>query len=276
MSETPATSGTWTNPDAYEAFMGRWSRPAAEAVLSRLHLPLGLSWLDVGCGTGATIKVILSTMDPVDVLGVDPSESFIAMANDQVRDPRARFAIGSAESLPAPDNRYDVVMSGLVLHFVQDATTSMAEMKRAARSGGVLASYIWDIENEEQFTRPFWRAAKALDPAAEASDRRLRDAISGRDPLLKLFEQAHLEHVTVQEVIFEALFRDLDDYWQPCILNGTSPVQKYAHSLSPERQDAVRERLRTILPVAGDGSIPLKGCLWVATGVKPASAHGSR
>ena len=268
MSDTPASS-TWANPDAYEAFMGRWSLPAAEAVFDRLKLPSGLSWLDVGCGTGASTQVILSGSDPLDVLGVDPSESFIGAANNRFNDSRIRFAVGSAESLPAPDDRFEVVLSALVLHFVRDASKSMAEMKRVARSGGVVISYIWDIENEEQFTRPFWRAAKDIDPAADAWDRPLRHAISRRDPLLELFERSGLENVAVQEIIFEPRFRDFDDYWQPCTLNGTSPVQRYAHSLPEERQAALARHLRSILPIASDGSITLKGCLLVATGDKP-------
>lgn len=264
-----ASSSTWANPDAYEAFMGRWGLPAAEAVLDRLAIPVGLSWMDVGCGTGASTQVILSGSDPFEVLGVDPSASFIEAASNRFRDARVRFSVGSAESLPAPDDRFDVVLSALVLHFVQDAPKSIAEMKRTARPGGVVISYIWDIENEEQFTRPFWRAAKAVDPAADAWDQQLRHAISRRGPLLELFEQSGLEQVTLQEIIFEPRFRDFDDYWQPCILDGTSPVQRYAQSLSEEQKNTLARQLRSILPIASDGSISLKGCLLLATGVKP-------
>lgn len=264
-------SGTWSNPDAYEAFMGRWGLPAAEAVLDRLMLPTGLSWMDVGCGTGGSTQVVLSAADPLDVFGVDPAESFIEAANQRFHDPRVRFAVGSAESLPASDDRFDVVLSALVLHFVQDSSASMHEMKRVARPGGMLVSYIWDIENEEQFTRLFWRAAKDVNPAAEAWDRQLRHAISRRDPLLELFERSGLENVAMQEVIFEIRFRDFDDYWQPCILNGTSPVQKYVNSLTKEQQASLGKHLRSILPIAEDGTIPLKGCLLVATGIKPAA-----
>ena len=42
----------WGNTATYEAYMGCWSRPVAEAVLAWLGLPPGLSWLDVGYGTG--------------------------------------------------------------------------------------------------------------------------------------------------------------------------------------------------------------------------------
>lgn len=270
MTNIPAPS-TWTSPDAYEAFMGRWGLPAAETILDRLKLPSGLSWVDIGCGTGASTQAILTSCDPIALLGIDPSESFIAVANNRFRDPRVRFDVGRAESLPALDDQFDVVMSGLVLHFVKDAPASAAEMRRVARPGGILVSYIWDIDNEEQFTRAFWRAAKSVDPSAHEWDRTLLDAISRRAPLLDLFERSGLEDVTVQEVNFETRFRDFDDYWQPCILDGTSPVQRYAHSLPKERQAILEHRLRSTLPIANDGSISLNGCLLVATGTEPST-----
>ena len=70
----------WGNTATYEAYMGRWSRPVAEAVLAWLGLPPGLTWLDVGCGTGALTEVILDAADPREILGVDPSADFLATA----------------------------------------------------------------------------------------------------------------------------------------------------------------------------------------------------
>ncbi len=88
------SSQTWTNTEAYEAIMGRWSRPAAQAALEWLALPPDLAWLDVGCGTGALTRAILETASPSEVLGVDPSAEFLVLAAEEIQDPRVRFAIG--------------------------------------------------------------------------------------------------------------------------------------------------------------------------------------
>ena len=114
---TPAH--VWGNTATYEAYMGRWSRPVAAATLAWLGPPPGLTWLDVGCGTGALTEAILEAADPREILGVDPSADFLATAA-QIADPRVRFAIGDAHALPAPSDTYDVVIAGLVLHFVPD------------------------------------------------------------------------------------------------------------------------------------------------------------
>jgi len=99
MADAPRTH-VWGNTEAYEAYIGRWSRLAAEAILGWLALPPGQSWLDVGCGTGALTQAILAAADPSEVLGVDLSADFLATAEEQIVDPRVRFAVGDARALP--------------------------------------------------------------------------------------------------------------------------------------------------------------------------------
>ena len=41
----------WASGDAYEPYVGRWSRLVARKFLDWLSLPEGARWLDVGCGT---------------------------------------------------------------------------------------------------------------------------------------------------------------------------------------------------------------------------------
>jgi ubiquinone/menaquinone biosynthesis C-methylase UbiE len=43
----------FTDGEAYERRMGRWSRMVGEAFLEWLAIPKGLRWLDVGCGSHA-------------------------------------------------------------------------------------------------------------------------------------------------------------------------------------------------------------------------------
>jgi SAM-dependent methyltransferase len=269
-----ARAHVWGNTESYEAYMGRWSRPVAEAALAWLGLPPGLTWLNVGCGTGALTRAILDAADPREILGVDPSADFIATAGAQIVDPRVRFAIADARALPAPSDTYDAVIAGLVLHFVPDPRPAALEMVRAARRGGTVAAYVWDFagEGERQFTRYFWRAATALDPAASAQDPIRQFPLCHPEPLAALFTGAGLRDVTVEAVVVPTVFRDFDDFWQPHLLSGSSPAQRYAASLGDEQRAALRERLQTMLPIAGDGSIPLIGRVWAVCGTKESQA----
>jgi SAM-dependent methyltransferase len=262
-----APAHVWGNTATYEAYMGRWSRPVAEAVLAWLALPPGLTWLEVGCGTGALTEAILALADPREILAVDPSADFLATAT-QIADPRVRVAMGDARTLPVPNDAYDVVIAGLVLHFVPDPQPAIREMARAARPGGTVTAYVWDFAGERQFTRYLWQAATALDPAAAAQDPSLQAPLCQPEPLEALFAGAGLQAVTVQAVVVPIIFRDFDDYWQPHLLGGSSPAQRYVMSQGEARQAALRERLRILLPIAGDGSIPLLGNVWAVRGTK--------
>ena len=141
-------------------------------------------------------------------------------------------------------------------------------MARAARRGGTVAAYVWDFAGERQFTRYFWQAATALDPAATAQDPSRQFPVCHPEPLAALFAGAGLQAVTVEAVVVPTVFRDFDDYWQPHLLGGSSPAQRYVMSLGDEQRTALRERLHILLPMAGDGSIPLLGRLWAVRGTK--------
>src|SRR6185295_2758609 len=59
--------------DAYDRYMGRWSRAIAENFLAWLDPPSHRRWLDVGCGTGAFTDVILGQAAPEKIIAIDPS-----------------------------------------------------------------------------------------------------------------------------------------------------------------------------------------------------------
>src|SRR5258706_13953617 len=67
----------WAGGDAYEAYIGRWSRPVAGQFLDWLAVPAGRRWIDVGCGTGALSGQILDRCAPGAIVGVVPSADFV-------------------------------------------------------------------------------------------------------------------------------------------------------------------------------------------------------
>jgi ubiquinone/menaquinone biosynthesis C-methylase UbiE len=130
----------WAAGDAYEPYIGRWSRPVAAELVAWLAPAAGGRWLDVGCGTGALGAAVLAGADPAALVGVDPSAGFLAHARARLDDRRARFVVADARRLPLADGRFDAVVSGLVLNFVPDPAAAVAEMARVARPGGRVAA----------------------------------------------------------------------------------------------------------------------------------------
>jgi SAM-dependent methyltransferase len=258
---------SWSDGATYEPYVGRWSRLVSGEFVAWLALPGGARWLDVGCGTGALCKTILAAANPITVRGVDQSASFIAYARAHVIDDRIRFDVADARSLPYEDGSYDAVVSGLMLNFVRDPGAVVAEMARVARPGGVVALYVWDYAGEMQLMRHFWDVAVALNPAALHLDEGRRFPICQPGPLRQLVEGAGLAEVETRAIDVPTVFQDFDDYWTP-FLGGQAPAPGYAMSLTEDARSELRERLRTTLPVAADGTIPLLARAWGVRGTK--------
>ena len=255
----------WAHGDAYEAYVGRWSRQVAQLFLSWLDIPDGRRWLDVGCGTGALTGAIVAQTAPAGVIGVDPSEGFLATAREQVADPQVTFRRGDARELPVDDRTADVVVSGLALNFVPDPVRAAAEMARVVVPGGTVASYVWDYAEGMMMMRHFWDAAVAVDPAAATRDEAARFALCRPEALHDLWADAGLVGVTAQSIEIPTMFRDFDDFWNP-FLGGQGAAPAYVATLPDDHRHAIRDRLRTQLPTAADGCIPLTAAAWAVSG----------
>lgn len=258
---------SWELGKAYETFMGRWSRLAARQFLADLALPPNGRYLDIGCGTGVLSGMIGETAAPQQVTGIDFSSPFIEEARRKHPQPLYDFRVGSALDLPVADGSFDVVVSGLALNFFPQPETAVTEMKRAVRTGGTVAVYVWDYAGGMEMLRYFWDAAVALNPGAAEMDEGSRFPICRPEALERLFAAAGLGEVSSWAVETTAVFRDFNDYWQP-YLGRSGPAPAYVAALAPEQQAALAQSLRQSLPVQPDGTIPLTHRAWAISGVR--------
>jgi SAM-dependent methyltransferase len=257
----------WAGGDAYEPYVGRWSRLVAREFLAWLAVGEGAGWLDVGCGTGALTQTTLTLANPAAVLGIDPSAGYVAYARTHGTDRRARFAVADARRLPVADARMDAVVSGLVLNFVSDPGQAVREMVRVTRAGGRVGAYVWDYAGGMELIRCFWDAAAAVDAAAVELDEGRRFGLCQPEPLARVFQDAGLVRVGTRPIDLATRFRDFADYWTP-FLGGQGPAPGYVMSLRAEQRAALREELRARLPVAPDGSISLVARAWAVQGAR--------
>ena len=253
----------WVSGDAYEPYVGRWSRLIAREFLSWLKPPHNVSWLDVGCGTGALSQTILELTEHSVVQGIDQSDDYVQYARKQVNDTRAKFDQGDASNLPFPDNSFDHVVSGLAINFMPEG--AVAEMARVARSDGTVAVYVWDYAGQMQMMRYFWHAAVQLDPGVEALDEGNRFPICNEIPLRQLFQNSGLRNVESRAIDVPTVFGSFDDYWTP-FLGGQGPAPSYAMSLGENQRTELRELIRSLLPIKADGSIELIARAWAVRG----------
>jgi SAM-dependent methyltransferase len=263
MSIHPATD-PWERGSAYERYIGRWSRRIAPLFLTWLDRPAGQRWLDVGCGTGALSAAVLESCAPASVTGIEPSEGFRQLAEQQLGS-RALVLPGSAESLPLDAGSCDVVVAGLVLNFVTDLPAALSEMARVAVPGGTVAGYVWDYAEGMQVIERFWDAAVALEPAAAPLHEGTRFALCRPAALQQALEAAGLDRVATTGLDLTAQFVDFDDYWQP-FLGAQGPAPAYAMSLSEERRVMLRERLRHTLAATPGAPLRLQARAWAVRG----------
>ncbi len=252
----------WARGSAYERFMGRWSRLVAEQFVTWLALPPGLRWADLGCGSGALTSVVLARTSPALVLGVDPSEAQVTEARRQVVDDRVQFARGGADSLEP--GRFDVVVSGLVLNFVEDPVIAVARSAAAAPAGTV-AAYVWDYSEGMQMLRTFWDVACALDPSASDLNEGRRFALATVDSLAEVWKRAGLTEVETTDLTVATVFQQFDDYWTP-FLGGQGPAPAYVVSLGEDQRAELRDALSAQFHRERDGSIRLTARAWAVRG----------
>ncbi len=257
----------WENSEAYELFVGRWSRLVGKEFLKWLAPVPGIRWLDVGCGTGALSETILQLTEPLSVRGIDLSEDFVAYCRERIHAQQASFEKGDALALPLETSSFDAAVSGLVHNFLPQNEKALAEMKRVVRPGGMIAIYVWDYAGKMQMLRHFWNTAVSLDPTAYDLDEGRRFSECQPSPLVEQFTRAGLGDVKVTSIDVWTDFKNFDDYWKP-FLGGQGPAPSYTSSLDAKQRLELRDRLQEGLPAAVDGSIPLIARAWAVCGIR--------
>jgi len=93
----------FTASAGYESYMGRWSRLLAPKFIDFTGIQEGDRVLDVGTGTGSLASSLERGLRSVEVVGIDPSQGFIAFAQSHAQSGRVRFELGDAQALGFPD-----------------------------------------------------------------------------------------------------------------------------------------------------------------------------
>lgn len=154
-----------------------------------------------------------------------------------------------------------------MIQFVSDAHTATREMRRVTKKGGSVATCVWDNSGDMELSEKFWKAAVAVDSGAKRPrDRRYGSASA----LSELWIATGFANVETRALVIPMEFSFFDDFWS-LLSNSQGPPKPYISSLSEDRRQVLKERLRTdILDNGPDGSIKLRAKAWAVRGVVPA------
>lgn len=230
--------------DAYDSFMGRYSTPLAPQLADFAGIEAGQVVLDVGCGPGALTGELVMRLGSESVSAVDPSESFVAAA--QERYPQVSVRLAAAEQLPFADQTFDATLAQLVVHFMTDPVLGLREMGRVTSQHGLVAACVWDHAGGQGPLSAFWEASRQLDP--HAPDESLL-AGAGEGQLGQLFQASGLHRIEESVLTVGVEHPSFQAWWEPFTL-GVGPAGAYISGLDEKRRAELRERCREMLPSA--------------------------
>jgi ubiquinone/menaquinone biosynthesis C-methylase UbiE len=198
-------------------------------------VPIGLRWIDVGCGNGAFTEVLIARCAPSAVSAVDPSEGQLSYARTRPGTKLVEFRVGDALALPYPDGSFDAAAMALAISFVPDPVKAATEMTRVVQPGGWVATYMWDLPGGGIPVEPMFRALKSLGIAVSVPGTIVRPEgkESGADPGRR--------HVLRQQPLIRTLLGRASDSAAPMLGSTITDAQAYEPQASTTEQERIVE-----------------------------------
>ena len=155
----------WSDVAAeWSALWGSVAEPVWREIVVAASIHPGSRVLDVGCG-GGELLAFLAAMG-ADAQGIDPADDMRALAAAR----GLAVTPGEAESIPHPDDSFDLVTAINALQFAEDTLDALDEMRRVTRPGGYVAIANWAERERNQLDV----LERAIDDEEPAPDGELR------------------------------------------------------------------------------------------------------
>ncbi|WP_206667557.1 class I SAM-dependent methyltransferase [Muricoccus nepalensis] len=256
--------------------MGRWSRRLAEPFLDFADPGGAGCILDLGCGTGSLAQALAGRSRACRVVGLDASDAYVEHARRRIDDPRVEVRAGDACAIPFPDQSFDGVLSLLMLPFVPRADTAVAEMRRVARPGAIVAAASWDARGGLVAQRIFLDTAAVLDPGgAGLRARNCTRPTTRPGELAAIWRAAGFRDIREAALTIRMEYAGFGDYWGPFV-GGQGPAAEYVAALNRTALARLREHVRrAYLDGEPDGPRSYAATAWAVRGIAPGVARGA-
>jgi len=144
MTSTPLAQTAWTPSYGNNAaenyqkyFVPVIGGPIALDLVNDAGLRPGERVLDVGCGTGTIARLAAERVGMNGrVSALDVNAGMLSVARSLPSAIHIKWYETAAESVPLPDNSFDVILCGLSFQFFVDKSAALREMHRVLKPGG--------------------------------------------------------------------------------------------------------------------------------------------
>ena len=131
--DDPALAAAYARVTAANVYNAAYERPAVREVLGDVR---GRDVLDAGAAAGEHSAWLVA--HGARVVALDASEAMVELARTRLGDAATVLRADLARPLPLADASFDVVLSSLTLHYLEDWIPTLRELARVLRPGGRL------------------------------------------------------------------------------------------------------------------------------------------
>jgi ubiquinone/menaquinone biosynthesis C-methylase UbiE len=126
-------SETYMNDiDGSSHYNSLYERPA---MMSQLPIKLeGMNILDAGCAAGWYSQAFIQK--GAEVTALDFSENMVKAAKERLTDKANVIQHDLREDLPFGDNQFDIIVSSLTMHYIENWNKTFREFNRVLKPGG--------------------------------------------------------------------------------------------------------------------------------------------